>query len=322
MNTWCASLHVWEGKSQLSCRWQSTFSRPTTPRNKVTISSTPRHIKTLTYSLKGDIAAIRALQIASNPGGNQHQTCTEDTRTELLHDIRTWAEDPNSTKQIFWIADRAGTGKSTVAKQIVTEWVKTEKPVVPFFFSINAADTMSNAKFCSTVAVKLAELANFGPFRSTLAEVLKEKLTVETLGFEEQFQKLVLGPLQTTNKRVLLVIDALDECDKSGRSELLSTLLRNLDKLPRTKVMITSRPLPDINQKLHNQPIVYSRDLQGGGDPDSTTQDILRHLDHIFSNSHNLRHLQYHVPRLGKLANGLFIWASTAGRFLEESLDP
>ncbi|KIM25142.1 hypothetical protein M408DRAFT_47931, partial [Serendipita vermifera MAFF 305830] len=187
------------------------------------------------------------------PGGNQHQTCTEDTRVHLLHDIRTWADDPATDKQIFWIADRAGTGKSTVAKQIVTEWERAAKPVVPFFFSITAADTMSNAKFCSTVAVKLAGVANLGSFRTALAEVLRQDLTVETLGFEEQFKKLVLSPLQTTNEPVLLVIDALDECDKSGRFEILSTLLKNLNKLPMTKVMITSRPLPDINQKFQNQ---------------------------------------------------------------------
>ncbi|KIM25852.1 hypothetical protein M408DRAFT_48385, partial [Serendipita vermifera MAFF 305830] len=179
-----------------------------------------------------------------------HQTCTEHTRVDLLRDIRTWADDPANNRQIFWIADRAGTGKSTVAKQIVTEWERAAKPVIPFFFSTAAVDTMSNAKFCSTVAVKLAGLTDFGSFRAALAEVLRHDLMLETLSFEEQFQKLVLRPLQTTNEPVLLVVDALDECDKGGRLELLSMLLRNLEKLPTTKVMITSRPLPDINQKL------------------------------------------------------------------------
>ncbi|KIM25849.1 hypothetical protein M408DRAFT_46627, partial [Serendipita vermifera MAFF 305830] len=171
-----------------------------------------------------------------------HQTCTKDTRVQLLKDIRTWADDLDTDKQIFWIADQAGTGKSTVAKQIVTEWEKAAKPVVPFFFSIAAADTRSNAKFCSTVAVKLAELAGFGSFRTALAEVLRHNLTVETLDFDDQFKHLVLSPLQIANKPVLFVIDALDECDKRGRSELLSVLINRLDKLPTIKVMITSRP--------------------------------------------------------------------------------
>ncbi|KIM19511.1 hypothetical protein M408DRAFT_31158 [Serendipita vermifera MAFF 305830] len=270
---------------------------------------------------QGDIAAIRALKIAANPGGNQHQICTQDTRTELLHDIHTWADDTTSIKQIFWIADRAGTGKSTVAKQIVTEWEKAAKPVVPFFFSINATDTMTNAKFCSTLAVKLAELADFGSFRTTLAEILSQKLTIETLGFEEQFEQLVIAPLEKTNKPVLVVIDALDECDERGRSELLLAFLNKLDKIPKTKVLITSRPLVDIKDILQNQPIVYSRTLQGSDNLDSTTEDILRHLDQIFTRSRKLQHLKHHVPRLSELANGLFIWASTAGKFLERSLD-
>ncbi|KIM25148.1 hypothetical protein M408DRAFT_46930, partial [Serendipita vermifera MAFF 305830] len=141
-----------------------------------------------------------------------HQICTKDTRVQLLKDIRTWADDPDTDKQIFWIADQAGTGKSTVAKQIVTEWEGASKPVVPFFFSIAAADTTSNDKFCSTVAVKLAELAGLESFKAALAEVLNQKLTVETSSFEDQFEQLVFGPLQGTNKPVLFVIDALDEC--------------------------------------------------------------------------------------------------------------
>ncbi|KIM25155.1 hypothetical protein M408DRAFT_42073, partial [Serendipita vermifera MAFF 305830] len=216
------------------------------------------------------------------PGGNQHQTCTEHTRVHLLHEIRTWAGDLATDKQIFWIVDRAGTGKSTVAKQIVTEWEKAAKPVVPFFFSMAAVDTMSNARFCATVAVKLAGLADFGTFRTALAQVLRKDLTVETLSFEEQFEKLVLDPLQTSDRPLLLVIDALDECDERGRSELLLTLLSNLGRLRMIKVIITSRPSPDINRSLQNQEMVYSRRLQGGGDPHSTTQDILRHLNNVF----------------------------------------
>ncbi|KIM19759.1 hypothetical protein M408DRAFT_47899, partial [Serendipita vermifera MAFF 305830] len=270
---------------------------------------------------KGDIAVIRALKIVNNPGGNQHQTCTEDTRVHLLNEIRTWANDQATNQKILWIADRAGTGKSTVAKQIVTEWERMAKPVVPFFFSISAADTMSDTKFCSTIAAKLADLDGFGPFRATLADTLRQKVTIETLGFKEQFEKLIIGPLQTTKEPVLLVIDALDECNERSRSELLSTLLGSLDKIPMIKVMITSRPLPDINQKFQNQQTVYSCNLQGRG-PDSTAQDILLHLAYIFSNSNKLRHLQHHVQRVGNLANGLFIWASTAGKFLEKSLDP
>ncbi|KIM25958.1 hypothetical protein M408DRAFT_73652, partial [Serendipita vermifera MAFF 305830] len=289
--------------------------------NLFTAHHTKEQGSSIFYLKPWDIAAIRALKIVGNPGGNQHQTCTGDTRTELLHDIRTWADDQTSTKQIFWIADRAGTGKSTVAKQIVTEWEKAAKPVVPFFFSITAADTMTNAQFCSTLAVKVASLAGFGSFRSSLAEALKQDLTIETLSFEEQLEHLVAGPLKTTNRSVLVIIDALDECDERGRSELLSALLNRINKIPMIKVMITSRPLVDITDKLQNQPIVYSRDLQGSGNSDSTTEDILRHLDYIFTRSRKLQRLKHHVPRLGKLANGLFIWASTAGKFLERSLD-
>ena len=96
--------------------------------------------------------------------------CTSNTRVQIRQDIRKWSEDATTTNQIFWLADRAGTGKSTVAKQIAEDWKGEGKVVASFVFSIAAADTKSNTKFCQTVAAKLADLRDFGSFRSTLTE--------------------------------------------------------------------------------------------------------------------------------------------------------
>ena len=268
-----------------------------------------------------DIAAIRSLRIAENPSGNQHQTCTENTRVQILQDIHEWADDATTSNQIFWIADRAGTGKSTVAKQIAKDWERASKPVASFFFSINAADTSSNTKICPTIAAKLAELHDFGSFRSMLTKALRRKLTVETLNFNDQFQELLITPLKKTNRPVLIIIDALDECDKKDRFELLSVLLDQLNKLPMVKVLITSRPEPDIFKLLQREILVRSSDLRGSSDNDSTIQDILQYVSQFFAHSDKLRNVKSHALKLAKASNGIFIYASTACKYLEDSLD-
>ena len=272
----------------------------------------------LTEQLKADFAVIRSLKIA-NTGENQHQTCADNTRVHILQDIHTWAEDTTTKSQIFWLADLAGTGKSTVAKQIVKDRQKAAMPVASFFFSTNSVDTLSNAKFCPTIAAKLAELRDFGSFRSTLAEALRQKLTVETSDFGDQFEGLLYAPLKKTDMPLLIIVDALDECDKRGRSELLSVLLSKLVELPMVKIMITSRPEPDIVELLQKREVIRSSDIRGSGNADSSIQDVLRYVSYSFANSDRLRRFQSHVPKVAEAANGLFIYASTACEHLKNS---
>ena len=237
----------------------------------------------------------------------------------IRQDIHKWAEDATTTNQIFWLVDHAGTGKSTVAKQIAEDWKIEGKAVASFVFSITAADTKSNAAFCQTIAAKLADLRNFGSFRSTLAEALRQDLTVETLNFHDKFEKLLQAPLEKTNKPVLIIIDALDECD--DRSELLSVLLSKLKELPMVKVLITSRPEPDIVEKFRHHELVRSSNLQGSGNVESTAEDIRQYILYTFNNSEKLQSFRSYVPKLTEKANGLFIYASTACKYLDQSLD-
>ena len=239
----------------------------------------------------------------------------------IQENIREWAEGTTTENQIFWLADRAGTGKSTVAKQIVEDWKSEGKAVVSFGFSITAVDTKFNAKFCQTVAAKVADLRDFGSFRSTLAEAVRKNLALETLNFNEKFEELLLAPLEKANNPLLIVIDALDECDKRDRSELLSVLLGKLKGLPMVRVMITSRPEPDIVEKLNHHELVRSSKLQGDGDIDMTTEDIQRYISSMFTNSRKLHSIQSYAPKLAKSSNGMFIYASTAYKYLEDSLD-
>ena len=86
--------------------------------------------------------------------GSMHTACLEETRTQLLDKIFTWALGRSSDVEaspptvssdgkqpnIFWLNGQAGTGKSTVA-YTVAQWSHKKKALgASFFCSRSDAD--------------------------------------------------------------------------------------------------------------------------------------------------------------------------------------
>ena len=61
---------------------------------------------------------LRKLKVAKGAAfdsyENQHDECLPGTQTELLCEIKEWAESPYR-KCIFWLNGMAGTGKSAIS---------------------------------------------------------------------------------------------------------------------------------------------------------------------------------------------------------------
>lgn len=150
----------------------------------------------------------------------------------------------------------------------------------------------------------------------------------------EQMEKLLLEPLSTATEMLdaplLIVVDALDECDdESLVSELVAllALLPLKTSLP-LRVLITSRPEPWLESRFHRpeiSPLTLSLDIHAF----SAESDIRSFLRHALDNTYD-EHLQVMktVPRpwpppddLERIVNkaaGLFIFALTVVKFVGE----
>ncbi|KAG8852883.1 hypothetical protein FRB91_005769 [Serendipita sp. 411] len=73
--------------------------------------------------------------------GDNIAMCEPGTRTDVLDAIRKWVVDIETTEQIFWLNDAAGTGKSTIAATLAKEWQLNQILAGRFFFSPNADTT-------------------------------------------------------------------------------------------------------------------------------------------------------------------------------------
>ncbi|KIM20453.1 hypothetical protein M408DRAFT_41726, partial [Serendipita vermifera MAFF 305830] len=185
-----------------------------------------------------------------------HVQCLQGTREKSLFAISLWFDDESALKRILCLLDSAGSGKSTFAKTLAEEWGKG-RFLARFFFSRETAETSGTNSFCSIVADGFASLDP--AFRRYADEFREKHRDWARLSFKKQFEGLIATPLMKLKQLVdsqpkqradskfkqhpILVIDALDECNKNpeGREELLRNL--SSEKLSfHLRIMITGRP--------------------------------------------------------------------------------
>ena len=181
---------------------------------------------------------------ASYRSGNR-QGCLEGTRKEILLQLENWLMDEQD-QHVFWLNGLAGTGKSTIAQTFAEMSFTYGKLGASFFCSRDFEDRSNLQSIFPTLAFQLAH--QYPSFREELLRILRARgpgIGRESLCL--QMERLIVGPLKTTQISTLIIIDALDECkDEEPASAILSILSRYVDQIPRVKFFITGRPEPRI----------------------------------------------------------------------------
>ncbi|KAL3472288.1 ankyrin repeat-containing domain protein [Aspergillus californicus] len=202
---------------------------------------------------------------------NSHVPGTGEWLQQTTH-YQQWHE---GAADALWLKAIAGAGKSVLAARLISHLQSTESqtPVLFFFFRQIVA---SNHGIHSLVRDWMAQLLEFSPhLRFQLRKWREEnQRNVEDISFNELWQ-LLLDCFSFLGK-VYCVVDALDELD----SEQTDDFLRRLVHLGRTrpgsvKILMTSRPLPQI-QKVLNTPSVLQVRLEDR----QTNKDISLFIQH------------------------------------------
>jgi len=167
---------------------------------------------------------------------------------------------------------------------------------------------MSTREFCSTVS---DAFVGINPHLKPHIDEFKKRLDWRKLSFEQQYEGLVAGPLRVLNRRAILTIDALDECE--DRIELIETLCDKQSSVPLLRTLITGRPEADIKQwvmKVDGIRRASFRELEGHN------QDVENYIQ--FRLKDEVSDIQHRVIRH---ADGLFIWARIACDLLRQAPD-
>ncbi|CCA76412.1 hypothetical protein PIIN_10405, partial [Serendipita indica DSM 11827] len=263
-------------------------------------------------SFKVDVFALLELPTVGLATSSIHRPCMQGTREAVLETIWEWANDDTFDKPIFWLCDIAGSGKSSIAMTAVERWQSEEVLGGKFFFSLASSGASTTENFCSTIARELAHhIPKSVPY---IVQAVKRNPNVMQSPLDEQFRTFITGPLYERQERVILVIDALDECkSRARRKELVEALSAAVRECKNLKIFMTSRPDPVIEAVLESLSTkVKLQDRLHDTNHHDNTDDITSYVDYSLDGI---------LPedkrrKLVERANGLFIWASTACEML------
>ncbi|KAF4613239.1 hypothetical protein D9613_010773 [Agrocybe pediades] len=249
--------------------------------------------------------------------------CTASTREQILEDLRAWANDPTSAK-VFWLNGMAGTGKTTILYTFC-QWLEEHEQLGGNFF---CSRTSGSCRNLNIIVPSLAyQLAHYSPaFRSQLCAILQDKQSPHTLNVGEQFKWVIQLPLEKSKNAipdgVVIVIDALDECENAAETRLfLETLLKLAGQLP-VKFLIASRPEPIIIAKMQSPGFTTSTLYLHDIEQSLVKADIRKYLEKALS-SMSPAPSEDILDELARRSGKLFIYAATVARYVNpEGIKP
>ncbi|KAI9859115.1 MAG: hypothetical protein M1813_007071 [Trichoglossum hirsutum] len=257
--------------------------------------------------------------------------CLHNTRVELLSQITEWAKDRND-QPIFWLNGMAGTGKSTIARTIAQSFANQRQLGASFFFKQGEGERSNATRFFTTIATDL--MGRVWGMRPGIRRAINADPAISEKALKDQFEMLIFQPLlEATHRQALklvLVIDALDECERDQDIQAILRLLsRTKDLAPVSlQVFVTSRPELPIRLGFKKMPDGTYQDLILHEVPRRTIEhDIRLFLEHNLREIQEQRSLSPNWPRkdqiqaLVKLAVPLFIFATTACRYIADQRD-
>lgn len=264
---------------------------------------------------------------------DQHEEeCLPGTRKELLLDIRDWAVSDQG-KCIFWLNGLAGTGKSTISRTVTKDLQERGLMGASFFFKRGEGDRGNAARFFPTIIQQL--FTRIPELRAAIRQVIRDNPRISTKPLKEQFEELIHRPLHSLNQsslqssRLVVVVDALDECDHDDDIKVILQLLPRVQEVNSLclRFFITSRP--ELPLRLGFNAIDH-RDLILHEVPQSIIErDISMFLREKLVSIRHKRSLSsdwpgyVNVRTLVTMSVPLFIFAATICRLFEDyNLDP
>ncbi|EMD36790.1 hypothetical protein CERSUDRAFT_95061 [Gelatoporia subvermispora B] len=247
------------------------------------------------------------------------------TRKEILRDLHDWATSDDTTKRIYVLHGSAGIGKSSVAYAF-SKSIEDGQLGATWFFNHGIDECKDPQRVIPTLVYQIARHSHEA-MRHIVDAVQKHLPEGRNQSLEYQVRELLEGPLCRLNSSLastVLVLDGFDECSNvTGMVPLLLKLLcRAAHTIPSLRILIVTRPESYILTALQSNPYIGLLKFRNLEDV-AAGKDIAQLLEgRLRSGENGLLPLLVARPeaieKLTILADGLFIYAETVLRFLEQ----
>jgi hypothetical protein len=233
----------------------------------------------------------------------------------------------------------AGTGKSTISRTVAHKLAERGVLGASFFFKRGEGDRGKAERFFTTIAAQLVR--QLPPLALQVRSAIEADSDISGKAMKEQFEKLILQPLKKVDgdpknslTTMVVVVDALDECDQEQDATAIIRLLPQAKQLSwvRLKFFITSRPEFPIRLEFDKISGTYQDLALHQVDEHTIESDISIFFESELSRTRDdynrlaLKDLQLssdwpgrtNLQILVKMAIPLFIFAKTVCRFVED----
>ncbi|QRV93070.1 Vegetative incompatibility protein HET-E-1 [Ceratobasidium sp. AG-Ba] len=256
----------------------------------------------------------------------RRNSCTENTRVDLLQGLWNWATD-HASEKIYWLNGMAGTGKTTIAYSLCERLKYDKRLAASFFCSQRLSDCRDVSRIIPSISYQLSCLS--APFRYALSKVLEYNTDAYNQRLARQLEDLLVNPLIGGGSAVnlgssipgdlVVVIDALDECEeKEAVGQMIHVLLLHARDLP-LKFFISSRPSAQIMDQ-----------MRGNHGAHVKTEMRLHELDHSIVQADVRTYLKTHLASQVQLSEDslealvdrsgvLFIYAAMIVRYVSSN---
>lgn len=255
--------------------------------------------------------------------------CLRGTRDAIILSIIQWARNSEGPHKLMWLHGLAGAGKSTLSTTIATRIQADGYPCAFLFFNRDVAERNNPATVIRTMAYEVGMC--HAPAGQAISAALPRCPRIHASSLRLQFQELLVNPLLSdgvldADTPILIILDALDECGTvETRKCLLELLAEQSSTLhPAIRILVTCRPEHDICCAFEARPHIIAQEL------DITCEANIRDISsYLHEQTRRIRARapylfqeevwpsDHDIQMLTERASGLFVWASTALKFID-----
>ncbi|KAF8597322.1 hypothetical protein BDV93DRAFT_527490, partial [Ceratobasidium sp. AG-I] len=198
--------------------------------------------------------AQRALLNELKPVGSARydsaRACLPGTRAGIIKEIVDWSQRRDTSEAFLWVHGQAGLGKSSIATSVCQQLDSQGLLAAGFFCKRDSSERRDPQKVLATIVRGLA--SRHPGYAQAVAVAIQRDSQLCSSPIQMQYNSLIKGPLEISaqvapSANLVVIVDALDECGTNeSRRQLLAYLHLMSQLVPWLKLVVTSRPDPDI----------------------------------------------------------------------------
>ncbi|KAF5554426.1 nacht domain-containing protein [Fusarium phyllophilum] len=218
--------------------------------------------------------------------------------------MKQWLKKSNHKKRCIWIRGIPGSGKTFLTRDIAG-YLKQDgnRTLVAF---------LTHEQDATSVSVLQSLLFQAIDIDRTYMPLLQDLYERGRCNSSKDLEEILLTVLDTEEQK-LMIIDGLDEVNKTDGGTILNSLLDLLSRCPSVRLLISSRNEYDIVKRLDRQSISLSIDHANTNDiklfVERRGEEFLRDLEDRDVDKETLDDIRTAMSRIPDRANSMFLYA-------------